>query len=64
MLVDILLQNFGESLGECSSTKIANIDVSINWVIFKVLIFLVKRNAHFNFIVDVFLRSVLDAYVS
>jgi len=64
MLVDILLENFSQSLGKRSRSKEFHIHVSINIMIFEVFIFFVQGHPHFYLVVNILLRSVLDSHIS
>lgn len=64
MLVDVLLQDFGESFGQGSGPQVFSVNVSVDGMASEVLLFLVECNWHFDFVVNVLLRTVLNSYKS
>lgn len=62
MLVDVFLQHFRQFLSQRPCSQIFGVYVPVDWVVPEVLLFLVKCNRDFYFVVDVLLRAVLDPY--
>lgn len=62
MLVDVLLEHFGQSLGQRPSTQIFGVDVPVDGMTSEILLLLVQGNCHLHFVVDVLLGAVLDTY--
>ena len=63
MLVDVLLEHFGQPFGEGPSPEILEVHVAINGVALEILVLLGQSDGNFDFVVDVLLRPVLDSHV-
>lgn len=60
MLIDISLKHFSKTFCEGSCAQISRVNIAIDGVVAEILFFFVQSDADFNFVIDVFLRPVLD----
>lgn len=64
MLIDILFKNFSQSFSQWSGSQKFGINVAINIMSSKILIFFIKGLSNFNLIVNIFLGTILNSNIS
>ena len=64
MLIDILFKNLCQSFCQGSRSKKSGVNITINIMTSKILIFFIKSLSHFYFIVNVFLGTILNTDIS